>query len=329
MKTVLRTFLAALIIPLVFMAKPAKALTIVPPSLEYSVNAGDVIPATIKLFNGSQNTETVYASTSNFTAKGEAGEPDFDLNAVPTDIATWIDYPQGPLTIAPNDNLRIPITIRVPKNAEPGGHYAAVFFGNDPAKTNKDGGQVAIRSLLGSLVIVRVTGDVREAATVSEFKTENDKTTVDSLPANFILKIKNSGNVHVRPQGTVVIKNMFGGETARIAINEVNGAVLPNSIRAFSSIWTKTGKTGKGFFGKVGQQWSNFALGSYTATATVTYGENKQSLVSTAKLTVFPWQLLLVLLILIAIVVFIFLFGIRNYNAAIIRSATKSQSNRK
>lgn len=329
MKSALRLSLAALVIPLLFIAKPAKALTIVPPSLEYSVNPGDVIPATIKLFNGSQNTETVYASTSNFTAKGEAGEPDFDLNATPTDIATWIDYPQGPLTIAPNDNLRIPVTIRVPKNAEPGGHYAAVFFGNDPSKTDKDGGQVAIRSLLGSLVIVRVAGDVREAATVASFATENGKTTVDTLPATFALRIKNNGNVHIRPQGTLVIKNMFGGETAKLAINEVNGAVLPNSIRDFSTTWSKTNKVGKGFFGKVGQQWSNFALGSYTATATVTYGENKQSLVSTAKLTVFPWQLLLVIIVIVAFIAFIFLFGVRRYNAAIIRNATKSPLNRK
>lgn len=329
MKNSYKIALALLLTPLVLVGRPAKALTIVPPSLEYTANPGDVIPATIKLFNGSQTVETVYASVSNFTAKGEQGEPDFDLTSTPTDIATWIDYPKGPLTIQPNDNLRIPVSITIPKNAEPGGHYAAVFFGNDPSKNNENGGQVAIRSLLGSLVIVRVAGDVREAASVSSFETSNKKTSTDSLPATFDLRIKNTGNVHIRPQGTIVIKNMFGGETARIAVNEVNGAVLPNSIRDFAVTWTKNGKTGKGFFGKVSQQWNNFALGSYTATATVNYGDAKQSLVSTAHLTVFPWQLLIVLLIVLAVIFFIFFVGLKQYNAAIIRNATRSSANRK
>jgi len=307
-------------LPLAFLlgGKPVQALTIVPPSVEYSVNPGDVIRETIKLFNGSTTTERVYASTANFSARGENGDPDFDFTSVVGGTSTWIDLPPGLLSIAPNDSLRIPYTITVPKDAEPGGHYAAIFFGNEPAP-QLESGQVAIQNLLGSLVILRVNGEVKEGARVVSFAPTGGKKSVSSLPVSVDLRIENTGNVHVRPEGTITIKNMFGRKTASVVINDVRGAVLPDSIRNFSSTWQKeTAKLEeKGFFKTVSHQWNNFALGTYTITAAATYGSGNP-LAATTKVTVFPWQLLLVELMIVVAVLLILIIGIRRYNSMII-----------
>lgn len=302
---------------------PAKALTIVPPSLEYSVKPGDSIQAKIKLFNEGQTATTVFASIANFTAKGEQGEPDFQFQDTPTGTASWIDAPAGALTIQPNDRIEIPVTINVPKNAEPGGHYASVFFGTDPSLKAKEGGQVTVRSLIGTLVILRVDGEVRESASVASFGVAGGKKNLSSLPVNFDLRIKNTGNVHIRPQGTILIKNLFGGETTTLNLNDANGAVLPNSIRDFSVTWKKDLVTQKkaSFFSKLGIEWKNFALGPYTATATVTYGQTKQNLVTSATVTIIPWELLIVTLLLLVIVVTVLVLGMKAYNNAIIRKA--------
>lgn len=319
-----RTFLGAalLIGAALLVGRSADALTIVPPSLEYAAKPGETINAKIKLFNEESETITVFASVANFTAKGERGEPDFQFEATPTGAASWVEPPAGAVTVKPNDRIELPVTIKVPNNAEPGGHYVSVFFGTDPSLKPENGGQVTVRSLLGTLVILRVEGTVRESATVAGF-TAGDGKTLTKLPATFTLRIRNSGNVHVRPQGEVVIKNLFGGETARLSLNETNGAALPDSVRAYDVIWKKIEekqKTGN-FFQELGYQWRNFALGPYTATASVTYGANKQNLVATTKINVIPWQLLLVSGLIVVIVVLVIVFGIRAYNQAIIKRA--------
>lgn len=310
------------------MATPARALTIVPPSLEYSVKPGAEVTAKVKLYNETATATTVFSSVANFTAKGEQGEPDFSFETKPTGTASWIDAPSGAITIQPNDRIELNVKIKVPANAEPGGHYASLFFGTDPTVKPESGGQVTIRSLLGTLVILRVEGNISEQAKVASFKPEGGKNTVTRLPVTFDLRIQNTGNVHLRPQGTVTIKNMFGRQTAVLKLNEVKGAVLPDSIRDYAVSWEKEIKTDDqemaksgNFFQEIARQWKNFGLGVYTVTAAVTYGTGGGTLSASTKVTIFPWQLLLVSLIVLAVVICAVVYGLKAYNAAIIRRA--------
>lgn len=302
----------------------ATALTIVPPSLEFLVRPGDTVETKVKLFNDEQKAITVFSSVARFGAKGEAGEPDFIFEDTPTGAAAWIDAPTGAITIQPNDRIELKVQISVPRAAEPGGHYAALFFGTDPSVKPQDGGQVTIRSLLGALVILRVEGTVSESATVAGFTVDGSKTH-SRLPTSFTLRIRNGGNVHIRPQGTILIKNLFGGQTATLSLNEANGAVLPSSVRAFTVDWKKSATPVKAgnVFQEISRQWSNFALGPYTATASVTYGQSKQSLVATTTVTITPWYLMIAVALVILLVVVVLVFGLRGYNAAIIRRAQR------
>ena len=304
-------------------APAAKALTLVPPSLEFTADPGKKIETKVKLFNEGTEPTSVFGSTSNFTAKGENGDPDFDFATTPTDLASWIDFPVGAITLKAGETVEIPITINVPTNAEPGGHYASIFFGTDPSVAPKNGGQVNVRSLIGTLVILRVEGEIREHASIASFTTKDKKTSYSRLPVEFDLRITNDGNVHVRPQGTIVIKNIFGGETSRLTINDANGAVLPNSTRQFVSNWEKQAdaSTRGNFFSEIMNEARNFAFGPYTASATVTYGQSKLTLQSSVQLTVIPWRLLTVIVLLLILVITAIVMGMKQYNAAIIRRA--------
>lgn len=307
-------------------AHSAHALTIVPPTLDYSLKRGDTVSGKVKLYNESTtNAVTVFASTSNFTAKGEDGEPDFDLTETPTGAATWIESAKGAVTIQPNDRVEVPFTIKVPNDAEPGGHYVSLFFGTDPSLKPTEGGQVTVRSLLGALIIMRVEGQVRETASIASFSAK-DGASLSRLPATFEVRVQNTGNVHIRPQGTILIKNLFGGETETLSLNEANGAVLPNSVRKFDATWMKsaTDQSNKGFFKELGLQWNNFAFGPYTATVNLTYGQSKQALVASTKVTIIPWALMIIELLVIAILVMVLVLGIRGYNKSIIRKAQRS-----
>lgn len=299
-----------------------RAITLSPPSLEYSVKPGDVVATKIKLYNESDTPLTLYAQTSNFTAGDEEGAPAFDFGAAPVDAASWIKITKDPIVLNPKDRTEVAVSIQVPADAEPGGHYASIFFGNQ-ATTPAQGGQVAVQSLTGTLVIMRVAGQVREEGRVAEFKVDgSDKQS--HLPVKFVLRIQNSGNVHFRPKGFVTIRNMFGGVSQTIPINTKEGAVLPDSVRRFEMVWQRTSdEPATGFFSRIQNQYRNFALGTYTAEAVVAYGEENKTLTANTKVTVIPWELIGIFVVLLAVVIILLVLGIRRYNAMIVRRAAQ------
>lgn len=306
-------------------SRPVHALTLVPPSLEFSSQPGKTIDTTVKLFNETAEPINVNPSTALFTAKDELGAPAFDFKSKPSDLATWISVPNGPLGVRPNERIEIPIKITVPVDAQPGGHYAGLFFETVPGGDNP--GQVKVKAKIGTLVIIRIEGDVRESGTVKEFSTSGSSNHA-SLPVSFVLRVANDGNVHFRPEGTVTIHNMFGGTTASIQINTTEGAVLPNSVRHYDVQWKKNSdKAPKGnFFQLVGDEWHNFAFGTYTAQLDATYGASKKALSATTRITIVPWHLLLLVIVLVIIVVVLLVLFIKWYNNMIMKRVEKKIS---
>lgn len=306
---------------LVWNAQRANAITLVPPSLEFATQPGRTIDTVIKLFNEGSDPINVYTSTALFTAKDETGTPDFNFNNQPSDLATWLKAPAGPLGIQAGERIEVPISIEIPSTAEPGGHFAGLFFETRPPEDTP--GQVKVRQKIGTLVILRVEGDVQEGAAVEKFAVDTIGA-LRRLPVAFMTKVQNTGNVHVRPSGTIQIKNMFGKVVATLTINESEGAVLPSSARRFDAMWrahTDDDETRGSFTAELGKEWRNFAVGKYTATFVGTYGSTQQTLSATTTFSVWPWELLLVFGGGLIIVIILLVFFIKWYNGMIIRRA--------
>lgn len=106
------------------------ALTVSPPVIELGGNPGQEVKSEIRLFNETDQDVTVWTSTADFKAKeGEEGEPAFyESTQEENDLSKWIKIVPGPITIPPLSWQSIPFSVEIPDNADPGGHYAAVFF---------------------------------------------------------------------------------------------------------------------------------------------------------------------------------------------------------
>lgn len=319
---------AALMAALIIRPPAARAFTVtlVPPTLEFTAEPGETLHSEVKLFNESTEPLTLYPSTANFTAKDEAGTPNFDPQEAQVDLAAWVSVDRPSYTIPVGEKITVPVTIAVPANADPGGHYAALFFGNAPPGTAVSG--IAVSSKIGALVILRVEGQVVERAVVRDFMLHDGRTALTQPPVQFDVRIQNTGNVHIRPTGTITVHNMFGGQTTVLTLNSAQGAILPNSSRLFTAAWQKASAAppSGNFFQQVASQWRNFALGSYTATIDGTYGTSAQPLTATIHFSIFPWQLLLTLLVIIIVLIILLVIGIRRYNAMIIRRAERSKT---
>lgn len=302
-----------------------QAIAVTPPRLELSGDPGSTIRSEIKVTNDSDSTVTYYTQVENFEAQDESGQPNF----VPAKegLATWVGVDQS-VTLKAGEQKTIPFTISVPKNAEPGGYFASVFVRTTPPP--RSGGEVSIGARLGTLLLVRVNGDIQEGVNILEFGTKDSKRFFTALPVDLYYRFQNTGADRVKPEGDIVIKNLLGMTSAVVKANRTEGSVLPRSIRRFESSWTKqeeaTANTEEakkqapdtGFFGQALYQVKNFAFGIYTANLDIRFGENNNTAQAKYRFVVFPWQLITIVLVGLLLIIFVLRFVLKRYNNHII-----------
>jgi hypothetical protein len=215
-------------------------------------------------------------------------------------LAEWIDLSTEEVIIPAEQTVSIPFSITVPDDASPGGHFAAILVGTRSLTNSDAPAQVETSQIVTSLVFLRVAGDIVERGSIRDFTT--DKNIYESPSASFSLRFENSGNVHLRPQGDIVIKNMWGKERGVITVNKASqfGNVLPESIRKYNFEWT-----GDSSFGDVGR---------YTAVATIGYGDSARQFVnSKTSFWVIPWRTLLIMFVVFGSLLWFIIWGIKLY----------------
>lgn len=308
----------------------AHALTISPPLVDRTMDPGQSEQGTIILINDTNQEQTFYASVQKFIAKGEEGQQEYLDETDSSGLPSWIALDQKSIILAAGEKRDFKWSIDLPKDAEPGGHYATIFFST---KANDENGKaVGVGGKLGVLFLVNVNGNIKESADVESFNLiaksqdpANAKmiSSINHLPAYFELRVKNSGSVHITPTGQIDIYNTFGSKVTSVPVNPKNNKVLPNSIRKIDSSWGEAGATeATGFINNLKAEWSGFAVGRYTAKVDAKYGTQNQPLNADVSFWVFPWRLgLMALLLLIALLVVLKL-----YNAMVIKSAMNKKA---
>ncbi len=318
---------AFIAIGLLFFSTPsAQAITLIPPTLELGLTPGQAAKTVIKLFNETPDTVQLFTEARNFTAKNDTGQPDFDFNGEQLGLSTWMDVEEGPITIESGERYEVAVTINPPINADPGGHYAALFF----TSAAPEEGQVKVASKIGTLILANVDGDITEAGNISEYIVEDGKSMFNRLPVGFTVRFQNTGNVHLKPAGNIAIKNIFGSVTDTLEFNASKGATLPQTTRKYEVVWEKgvvnntSGTMWSNFWQEFENEQNNFAFGKYSAVITLTAGTN-DSVTDTADVGfwIFPWHVILVWGLGAVIGIFLIIWIFKKYNAWIIKKAKK------
>lgn len=147
-------------------------------------------------------------------------------------IAALLSTPESEYVVEAGSERPILFTIRVPRDAEPGGRYGSVIFTARPEQETGSTANVAIETRLASLVFLRIEGETTEAGELGSFGVVGDKRVVRSpsedAPLGLYLTFSNSGTVHLNPYGDIAITPMFG-EPTRYVLDP--WAVLPGSTR--------------------------------------------------------------------------------------------------
>lgn len=291
----------------------SQALEIGPPTIILSGNPGQTLSASINLRNISNNKLIVTGQINDFeSSSSEDGTPKIILDENVENsysLKKWIS-PFSTLTLNPKQLKTFPVSIKIPANASPGGYYGVVRFSSKAPDLSDTG--VSLSASLGSLLMIRVNGAVKEKVSIEEFFVSSDgrkNTIFENVPLTFTERFKNSGNIDEQPTGQITITDMFGKKIAISNVNLEGYKVLPNGIRKFTQ--TLDEKT-------IGKK---ILFGKYTADLKITYGDKKEVLTEKITFWVIPYRVI-GMGILILVAGFITLrFIIKRYNKHIISRA--------
>lgn len=304
LKVLLTAGLIFLIFASTVSAQNSQTLSVSPTLFDMSAEPGKKWSSSFRVINANPYELTVYASVVNFVPYGESGQGGFlsvkDSDSTGTTLAEWITIDTPKIVIPPEQTATVPFSITVPGDASPGGHFASIMVGTQPPDNDSLGSRVETSQVVTSLVFMRVAGEIIESGQIRSFRTTSR--IVEQPQATIELRFENTGNVHLRPQGEIIITNMWGQSRGIIPVNQSTmfGNVLPESIRRYAFTWTG--------------DWSLADIGRYKASVTLAYGDGSRQFVSSHyTFWLIPWKIVLTVMFGFAITIYVFVVGVRAY----------------
>lgn len=294
------SFVAGLVLTLglysVATPKPTEAqqlqrLQVAPARQELRVDPGDTAAVSIRFFNLSEFPVAGYIRMADFIVEGTDGTPQIlentDQVSPRFSAASWITLPFDRMAIAGNDKVEVQARIEVPADARPGGRYVAMYFEPDTSLATSinnvdEEADSEVAQRIAGLVYIRVNGPVTEKAIISRISAPSF---LEYGPIDVEADILNRGDYHVRPQGSVTVKNMLGAQVDEERLEAIN--IFPDASRTYEN--------------ELGRQWM---FGKYTVEYTTAYGETGQVISRSIGVWVLPWKVVLVVLLALIILIY-------------------------
>ncbi len=147
--------------------------------------------------------------------------------------AKWISTEAPELLVPAGTTGSKKFVLSVPADAEPGGHYAVVFF-EQTVPTRE--GEVKARGRIGSTILVTVPGEIVRKGKIESVSVTSSwfwpSRKVLGLPKRVTharVVVKNEGNVHLTVKGKLTYAPTFGWGTGSVRLGEIT--VLPGTTR--------------------------------------------------------------------------------------------------
>ncbi len=298
-------------------------LTVSPVFLDLKVEPGKSISDKIKVRNNTQEEVTLTASVKKLISKDD--KIDVVEASASDEYIKWLKFDASEVTIKPGEWGNVSFSLEVPAEAA-FGYYYMVTLKNTKAPVATEG-QTALSGEVGVPLLVAVLkeGAVSSAQLV-DFRAKNNLN--EYLPVEFLVNVRNTGNVHIRPRGNIFIKkDAEGSDIGFIDVNSENGRILPDSSRSFESGW-KDGfivrepvtENGEVVLGENGQpntkltvKWdklTSFRFGKYVAKMYIVFDGDGKDVILEGLTTFWVIPYTLIAIVLISVILLVVLFKV-------------------
>lgn len=266
-----------------------------PGRAELEIKPGETVVFEISVANRISDGRVFDLTVEDMAGTGDAAQSVVLLgdSRGPYTIKDYISFPKNSFSLKLGERARIPVTISIPADAEPGGYYGAVLLSTvrtDGVEENPEAPRSPIITRVGTLFFVTVPGQVEKAGETKALTQVNDQLWYEKGPIKMNVLFNNTGSVHLNPYGELRIRNLFGEEVGFMELEP--WFVLPKSLRSREITWDR-----------------ELLFGRYTATAYINRGyEDVIDEVSTT-FWVLPWKIVGGAFLII----FFIFFGLRTF----------------
>jgi hypothetical protein len=281
-----------------------QGIQVSPVIIDLNAEKGKTYNLKVTVTNVTAGSLLLKANVVDFKAKDETGAPALISDGQESSFSfrSWVG-PMGSLLLQSKESRQVVVRVNVPANAEAGGHYGVVRFSGVPPSLA--GQNISLTASVGILVLARVDGEINEQLVVKQMSVEQNghkKALYETGPLNIVTRLENKGNVHVKPDGDITVKNFFGKTVASLNLSDQPANVLPDSIRRFES--------------KLSKKW---LFGRYTVSLNGTYGTSGKTLLAHTSFWVIPYKVIFLCLVLLGITLWLLARSIKRYNRRVIR----------
>jgi P pilus assembly chaperone PapD len=201
--------------------------------------------------------------------------------------ARWLTIDEAEFDLNPGESKGVKVTVSVPTEVEPGGHYAALFFETAPLEA-PPGVSVTIAGRIPSLFYLTIPG-------ITEADVFSDAEIASLLLPGWVEKgsvemgvvVRNTGNVHLTIAAKAYFSGFRGEKIGELDLGQM--VILPRSERIMKGSWEKTP-----LFSKV------------KASVVIGYFDQQGELVNktkTADFWVIPWKLVLIIVVALGLLI--------------------------
>lgn len=143
----------------------------------------------------------------------------------------WISAPEQKWILEPKETKKIILTVKVPKEATVGSHYAGIFFRALPEIQGGNFQDVLVGAQIGVYVLLNVPGAVVGGGKINSFQAP----VIAKAQTDLQVEFENTGNIHYIPHGEIDIKNLLSQKTQKIELEK--HFVFPGKKYTFENNW--------------------------------------------------------------------------------------------
>ncbi|MFH1536225.1 MAG: hypothetical protein ABIC96_04130 [Patescibacteria group bacterium] len=260
-----------------------RTITISPSTIKQNLDPGQTIIGTIGITNGSLTPINFKTSIQDYAVFDTNGTPNLLPSNYPDkkhSASSWLIITPDTFAVLPHEKGILNYYLQVPLDARPGGHYAAVTF-TPYDKASSESGAI-VQERIAALFYISINGEIEEQARVNIFSTDQF---FEYGPIQIKTQIKNLGDLHIVPEGKIIISDLLGRTIQENELSKFN--IFPLSARDYTNT--------------IGQK---LMIGRFKATLLASYGENNNLPITAALyFWVIPWKLAILAILSLIIVV--------------------------
>jgi hypothetical protein len=228
--------------PAVWAATPAPAetgasgLTVGPAIIEQPLEVGKPVTRTVTVSNATSRPLPVHASAASLVP----GQPLQSINRNIFDASKWFTLSEPDFILQPEQAKTVTFTLRAPAGAEPGGHYATLYFRVAEPQSSANGTATKSTAQVGVLAFLIVKGAIKHNLDSGGIAVHHLQ---QKGPVKVAVTVNDTGNVHELPSGSLVIRDHKGTAVKRFDLP--SGLVLPGTAHTYAFNWQSGANIGR------------------------------------------------------------------------------------